>query len=148
MRQDEHGWDPKGPPQYLTLRGGLDAQGRITSWETQMWLPKNVPGNRALLGVDAAEFTGARPGRGTHDRECRRAVRMSQHAGCRALSTRLDATDFQSPAPGKIANVFAVESFADEMAAAAGADAVEFRLRALDDPRAIDVLKRAADMIG
>src|SRR4029077_7446697 len=54
MRQDEHGWDPKGPPQYLSLRGGLDAQGRIVSWETQMWLPKNIPGNRALLGVEAA----------------------------------------------------------------------------------------------
>src|SRR6202163_2071359 len=51
-------------------------------------------------------------------------------------------------APGKIANVFAVESFADEMAAAAGADAVEVRLRALSDPRAIEVLKRAANMIG
>jgi CO/xanthine dehydrogenase Mo-binding subunit len=51
-------------------------------------------------------------------------------------------------APGKIANVFAVESFADEMAAALGTDAVEFRLRALDDPRGIEVLKRAAEMIG
>ena len=51
-------------------------------------------------------------------------------------------------APGKIANVFAVESFADEMAAAVGADPVEFRLRALTDPRAIEVIKRAAEMIG
>src|ERR1700681_4571217 len=51
-------------------------------------------------------------------------------------------------APGKIANVFAAESFADEMAAAAGADAVEFRLRGLSDVRAIEVIERAADMIG
>src|SRR4029077_9916239 len=51
-------------------------------------------------------------------------------------------------APGKIANVFAVESFTDELAAAAGADPVEFRLRGLSDPRAVEVIKRAAEMIG
>ena len=51
-------------------------------------------------------------------------------------------------APGKIANVFAIEGFADEMALAAGADPLEFRLRGLSDQRAIDVLTRAAQMIG
>ena len=50
-------------------------------------------------------------------------------------------------APGKIANVFAVESFTDELAAAAGMDPVAFRLRGLTDPRAIEVLKRAAGMM-
>jgi CO/xanthine dehydrogenase Mo-binding subunit len=51
-------------------------------------------------------------------------------------------------APGKIANVFAVEGFTDELAAAAGMDALEYRLRGLSDPRAIDVIKRATDMFG
>jgi nicotinate dehydrogenase subunit B len=51
-------------------------------------------------------------------------------------------------APGKIGNVFAVESFTDELAAEAGMDALEFRLRGLRDPRAIEVLQKAADMIG
>ena len=50
-------------------------------------------------------------------------------------------------APGKIANVFAVESFTDELAAAAGMDAREFRLRGLTDSRAIDVIKRATEMM-
>ena len=39
MRHDEHGWDPKGPPQLLDLHGGIDAQGNIVSRETEMWLP-------------------------------------------------------------------------------------------------------------
>ena len=43
MRQDEHGWDPKGPAQLHELRGGLDASGNISAWETQMWIPLNSP---------------------------------------------------------------------------------------------------------
>jgi nicotinate dehydrogenase subunit B len=149
MRQDEHGWDPKGPPQYLTLRGGLDAQGRIVSWETQMWLPKNSPGSRALIGVDAAGISQDH-GQGAG------LMTMSGDPPYASINTRVvvhylaDSTLRISNlrAPGKIANVFAVESFTDEMAAAVGADPVEFRLRALTDPRAIEVLKRAAEMIG
>ena len=51
-------------------------------------------------------------------------------------------------APGKIANAFAVESFTDELAAAARRDAVEFRLAGLSDPRGIEVVKRTAALIG
>lgn len=55
MRQDEHGWDPKGPQQLLDVRAGLDARGgRIVAWETEMWVPNAAPGARALLAADAA----------------------------------------------------------------------------------------------
>ena len=148
MRHDEHGWDPKGPPQLLDLRGGIDAQGRIVAWETEMWLPMNIPGSRPLLGIDAAGISQSH-GQG--------AGLMSQNgdppyevANLRVVSHWLKETPLRPSnlrAPGKIANVFAVESFADELAAAAGIDAVEFRLRGLNDPRAIEALKRTAEMI-
>ncbi len=35
MREDEHGWDPKAPPQMLELRGALDANGKIVAWDSQ-----------------------------------------------------------------------------------------------------------------
>src|SRR5947208_13154001 len=46
-RQDETGWDPKGPQQLLDIRAGLDAAGRIVVWDTQMWLPNQTGGARA-----------------------------------------------------------------------------------------------------
>jgi CO/xanthine dehydrogenase Mo-binding subunit len=149
MRHDEHGWDPKGPAQLLDLRGGIDSEGRIVAWETQMWLPTGTPGNRPILGVDAAGLTqthGQGAGQISQNGDPPYAaanVRVTVHW---VKETPLRISNLR--APGKIANTFAVESFADELASAAGIDPVEFRLRGLTDPRAIDVIKRAADMIG
>ena len=49
---------------------------------------------------------------------------------------------------GAYANVFALESFIDELALVAGADPVEFRLRHLEDPRAVAVVETAAEAFG
>ena len=148
MRDDEHGLDPKGPPQYLELRGGIDAENRIVSWETHMWLPAGLPGGRPLVSVDAAGIS-QQHGRGAgllnqngdppyEASNVRVIVHWLKDSPLRLSNLR---------APGKIANVFAVESFTDELAAAASVDPVEFRLRGLTDRRAIDVLKRATEMI-
>lgn len=149
MRQDEHGWDPKGPPQLLDLRGGIDDAGRIVAWETEMWIPANTPGARPLLAADAA---GIEQGHGQS------SGLLSQNgdppyaaANVRVVAHWLKTTPLRPSnlrAPGKIANVFAVESFTDEMAVAAKVDTVAYRLRGLVDPRAIEVIKRAAEMIG
>jgi nicotinate dehydrogenase subunit B len=50
-------------------------------------------------------------------------------------------------APGKVANCFAVESFADELAARAGVDSLEFRLRDLSQPRGREVVERLARLM-
>ena len=51
-REDEHGWDPKGPPQLLDARAARSAPRPIAAWEAEMWLPAataNLP-NIPLLG--------------------------------------------------------------------------------------------------
>jgi CO/xanthine dehydrogenase Mo-binding subunit len=149
MRHDEHGWDPKGPAQILDLRGGIDTEGRIVAWETQMWLPTTTPGSRPILGVEAAGIAQAHgQGAGQISQNgdppyAASNVRVTVHW---TKDTPLRISNLR--APGKIANTFAVESFTDELAAAAEIDSVAFRLRGLTDPRAIEVIKRAAEMIG
>lgn len=49
---------------------------------------------------------------------------------------------------GAFADVFAIESFIDELAHEAGADPLEYRLRFLKDPRARDVLTKTAEIFG
>ena len=49
---------------------------------------------------------------------------------------------------GAYVNVFTIESFMDELALAAGADPIDFRLHHLTDPRARDVIATAAERFG
>lgn len=149
MRQDEHAWDPKGPQQLIDLRAGLDAQGNIAAWDAEMWVPMNKPGTRPLLSIDAAGMAqdhGQGAGLMTQNADppyAAGSVRVVAHL---IKDTPLRPSNLR--APGKIANVFAVEAFTDELALAAGVDPVEYRLRGLKDPRAIEVVKRTADMFG
>ena len=149
MRADEHGWDPKGPAQLLDVRAAVDPEGKITAWETQMWLPGGPAGERALVGPESAGMKqehGQGAGLMTMNADPPYGVPHVLVVAHQLKDTPLRLSNLR--APGKIANVFAVEGFIDELAVAAGADAVEYRRRGLTDPRALAVLDRAAAMIG
>jgi CO/xanthine dehydrogenase Mo-binding subunit len=148
-REDEHGWDPKGPPQLLAISGAV-AGGRIVDWRTEAWLPRTTKGlpDIPLIGPAAAgldDVQGLNPGLISQNCDPPYAadnvlvlVHWLKDAPLRPAPLR---------SPGKPANSFAVESFVDELAAAAAADPVEFRLRGLQDPRAIEVIKRTAALM-
>jgi len=149
-REDEHGWDPKGPPQLLDLSGVVDPSGHILSWRTEMWLPQTTRGlpdipllSPAAAGLD--DVRGLQPGLISQNADPPYAadnvavlVHWLKDAPLRPAPIR---------SPGKPANCFAVESFTDELAAAAGLDPIEFRLRGLQDQRGIDVIRRAAALM-
>jgi CO/xanthine dehydrogenase Mo-binding subunit len=150
-REDEHGWDPKGPPQLLSLEGGLTSDGRISAWRTEMWLPRataSLP-NMPLLGPDAAgiaQTPGMTTGLISQNGNPPYAVAHQEVLVHWIKTSPLRPSNFR--APGKVANCFAVESFTDELAAAAGRDPLTVRLEGISDPRGIEVLRRAAALIG
>ena len=143
-RQDETGWDPKGPQQLLDIQRGLDAAGRIVAWDTADVAAETRPRARARCSPPtppvSRRTTARAPGAITQNGDP--PYQAAQRPRARALAckdTPLQPSNLR--APGKIANVFAVESFTDELAAAAGADPLDFRLNELTDPRAIEVVE-------
>ena len=149
-RADEHGWDPKAPPQLLALEGALTRDGSIDAWRTEMWIPKataSLP-HMPLLAFDAAgivQTPGITTGLISQNGDPPYAVPHQEVLVHWLKDAPLRPSNFR--APGKVANCFAVESFTDMLAAAARRDPVEFRLQALSDPRAIEVIRRAAALI-
>ena len=149
-RADEHGWDPKGPPQLLDITGTVGADGQIHDWRTDMWIPQTTKGllNIPLLGPQAAgldNIVGLNTGLISQNGDPPYAADHMQVVVHWLKEAPLRPAPLRSP--GKPANCFAVESFTDELAAAAGIDPIEFRLRGLKNPRGIELIKRMATMM-
>lgn len=108
------------------------------------------PGVVSLLAARhlAEPFQGAAPMRSGDLRNASPPYTFANEriAGHHVASAPLRTSSLRSL--GAHANVFAIESFMDEIAAAIGADPIELRLRHLEDPRAIAVIRAAADLAG
>ncbi|HYZ31996.1 MAG TPA: molybdopterin cofactor-binding domain-containing protein [Crenalkalicoccus sp.] len=145
MRQDEHGWDPKGPPVLIDMQGGLDAQGRISAWQGDFLYPQATAVNVALLG---SELAGLPSDGGTDPGGIQNDVAIPyRFADVRTTLRRTAPGPFRHSwirSPGRMQNTFANEAFLDELAALAGTDPLEMRLRTLDDARGAEVLERVA----
>ena len=151
MREDELGWDPKGPPQLIELRAALDERGRIGAWEAEMWVPLATANLAYVPLLGPADAGIAQPAGQS-------VGLISQNADPPYATANVKVTAHWLPgaplrpsnirAPGKVANCFAVESFIDQLAAAARVDPLEFRLRDLADPRGVEVMKRCAALFG
>jgi len=158
MREEEHAWEPIGPAMLVEAHATLGADGRIASWDYAVTSPShnNRPGKAGnlLAATHLARAFTPPPGKPIPQPEGggdRNAIPYYALPNARVIHR------FQQDAPlrtsalrslGAYCNVFAIESFMDELAQAAHADPVAFRLRHLDDPRAIDVVELAAAKFG
>ncbi len=152
-RQDEFVWEPKAPAMVMQVQAGLDKDGKVTAWDYHVWSPSHVARARFAAQLVAAQLISGQPapaGRFSFGAERNAPTNYTfphQRVMVHYLArTPLHASSMRSL--GGAENTFANESFMDELAAAAGVDALEYRLRYLDDPRARDVLQAAAEQAG
>lgn len=149
-RADEHGWDPKGPPTLIDMRASMDAEGNVTAWEGDFYMPQQtlngffVPLVAATLaGLPAADHIA--PGNVFQN-----SAIGYKFPNIKTVCKRLETTPFRPSwirTPGRMQNTYANESFVDELAAAAKADPLEFRRKYLDDKRGLELLDRLAALV-
>jgi nicotinate dehydrogenase subunit B len=147
MREDEHGWDPKGPPTLIDLEAALDSKGTLIAWYSGFFHPLGAATPVALVGAILAGLPhemSMGPGGIINDTAIPYTV-----PNVRTVVHRLETTPLKPAwirAPGRMQNTFANESFLDELAEAAGVDPFEFRRRHLEDSRGIELLERLAQL--
>lgn len=144
-RADENGWEPMGPPTLIDIRAAVDPGGTVTAWESDFFIPQQTAGS-FLVPLTGAVLAGMpqkddiAPGN-VHQN----SAIPYKFANVRTVCRRLETTPFRPSwirTPGRMQNTYANECFMDELAAAAKADPLDFRLKYLDDKRGIELLER------
>ncbi|MFL6694911.1 MAG: molybdopterin cofactor-binding domain-containing protein, partial [Ramlibacter sp.] len=158
MREDEHMWEPYGPPMVTGLRATLDAGGTVTDWGLDVWSATHStrPGSAGdlLAGRHVAAAFAPTPPKPLPQPEGggdRNAIPMYAFPRTRVVHHFLSDQTIRTSALrslGAYMNVFSIESFMDELARAANADPVAFRLKHLTDARAQEVIRVAAREFG
>jgi CO/xanthine dehydrogenase Mo-binding subunit len=165
-RQEETAWDTKGPAYAFKLRGALDAQGNLVALEYDARAADHnhlgYNEHDTLLIAQLAGMRRAEPARGRASTPSEMYVIPHRRSTTQVVplplvwETPLRTGNLRDPDGPQV--TFAAESFIDELAAAAKADPVEFRLRLLtastaDDSgfrraRSIAAIKAAAEKFG
>jgi isoquinoline 1-oxidoreductase len=123
-REEEFTYDAFQCPSIVKIRAGIDTNGKLTFWDNQVYY---IDDRGAAFFYDAPNYR------------------------VRKYGIYSDARPFPGGAwrgPGNSANTFARESHIDALAAAAGLDPVEFRLKHLTDARMRNVIEQAAERFG
>jgi nicotinate dehydrogenase subunit B len=156
MRYEGHGWDPKGPASIHRARAALDTSGRVVAYEfmSRGFSRVEIPPNESnpahslagqLLGMKLAPEQGFG------------VPAESYGFGAKRMGWEVIAPLLERASPLRTAHLrdpvgpqihFASESFIDELALAAGADPVAFRLAHLKEARDKAVIEAAAAKSG
>ncbi len=160
-RAEELGWAPLSPAMLVDVEAAVDARGDLLGWRSHVVSnghssrPGRAPEPALLAASMLAEPFAVRsainPPMAAGGGAPRNAVPIYRVPSLRVETTRLLDMPLRASALrglGATINVWSIESVMDELAELAGSDPLDYRLRHLDDPRAADVLRRAAAMAG
>jgi nicotinate dehydrogenase subunit B len=150
-RAQEHAWEPYGTAMYMELEAILGEDGKIAHFRNSIWSDTHyIRGNQgylnaAVLGVVPFERKKNPAGSGGYrNADLYYAVR-NQSVTANFFNGPLRTSNLRSL--GSYANLFAVESFMDELAGQAKIEPFDFRIMHLEDPRAIKVLEKLKEKI-
>ena len=157
MREDEHTWEPYGSMMISTARARLDGA-KIVDWQYEVWsnthLTRPAPAGNLAPAWHIENPIAPPPPKllplpaGGGNRNAIPIYTLNNPRVIHHFVTGMPLRVSALRALGAYHNVFAIESFMDELAAAARTDPVDFRLRHLDDPRARDVIAAATERFG
>jgi CO/xanthine dehydrogenase Mo-binding subunit len=160
-REDEFLSAPISTAMAVELRAVLDADGRPADWTIELWSPPHAQrpgmnGNANLIGAEALpnppamkelnDVPDERGGGAT--RNAYAIYDLPRHRLIHHLLPQVPLRTSSLRGLGAWINVFAIESFIDELAEIASEDPVSYRLSLLSDPRARRVVETAAQMSG
>jgi nicotinate dehydrogenase subunit B len=157
MRDDEFAWAPYGPGMSMKVEAALGTDGRIADWSYDVWSNSHAmrpgqPGGVNLLAAWDLKVPFVKSPAphipqpfGDGDRNAVPFYELPRKEIRNHLLLDAPVRNGSFRTLGSHGNIFAIESFMDELAAAAGNDPLTFRLAHLRDPRARAVLQAAAD---
>jgi CO/xanthine dehydrogenase Mo-binding subunit len=157
MREDEFACEPLGSPMVIQLKGALEG-GKVVDWQHELWSythstrPGDREGTNLLAAWQLPDPLPPGPSRnipqpsGGGDRNAVPLYAFPRHKVTNHLLLKPPIRTSALRTLGAYANVFAAESFLDELAGAAGADPVAFRLAHLEDARGRAVIEQVARM--
>ncbi len=163
-REDEHAWEPYASCMAMDLTASIDDGGKVVAWSQETYSdtfgmrPRPEPGGAGparLLPMQYRENGVTplvpKPNMARHSGLHRNLDPLYTFENKRLVKNLVRDLPLRTSALrtlGAFANVFAIESFMDELAEEAGIDPVTFRMNHLEDQRAKDVLRAAADKLG
>jgi nicotinate dehydrogenase subunit B len=160
MRDDEFAWAPFGPAMAMRVEAALASDGTIVDWSYDVWSNSHAmrPGQAGGVNLLAAWDLGTPFAKspaphipqpfGDGDRNAVPSYELPRKEIRNHLLLDAPVRNGSFRTLGAHGNVFAIESFMDELADVAGSDPLAFRLAHLRDPRARAVLQAATDKAG
>lgn len=158
MREDEHRWEPYGSAMVMEVQGGVDSDGNVVGWDYDVWSHTHstrpggagnlLPGRHIDDDFEMPPPPNIPQPSGGGDRNAIPLYEFENRRVTHHFLPQMEVRVSALRALGAYGNVFALESFVDELAATAEVDPVTFRLGHLTDDRARDVIRTAADEAG